>query len=75
MDQVTNSPEQPCRGWRAVFGVAMAVVGVLAAANPQNPLLRAINDAVPQVSDALPTLITACGALLAAFSKPPQLRS
>jgi hypothetical protein len=58
-----------------VFGVAMAVVGVLAAANPQNPLLRAINTAVPQVSDALPTLITAFGALLAAFSKPPQLRS
>jgi hypothetical protein len=74
MDRFVSQPE-PCRGWRAVFGVMVAVVGVLAAANPQNPLLRAINGAVPQVGDALPALITAFGALLAAFSNPPRLRS
>ena len=63
----------PWRGTRAVMGVVVAVAGALAAANPQNPVLQAVNSAVPQLADAVPTLITACGALIAAFSQPPQL--
>ena len=61
-------------GAHAVFGAVVAVVGVLAAANPQNALLRAIDDAVPRIAAAVPTLITACGAIIAAFSQPPRLR-
>jgi len=73
MEQHDYPGGPPCRGVRTVFGVVVAVVGVLTAANPQNALLRAINDAVPQVANAVPTLITAFGALLAAFSNPPRL--
>jgi hypothetical protein len=57
-----------------VVGAIVAVVGVLAAANPQSVLLRAINEAVPHVANAVPTVITACGAIIAAFSQPPRLR-
>ena len=63
----------PWRGWRAVFGVVVAVVGALAAAKPESQLLRALNAVVPQLGDALPTMLTACGALIAAFSHPPEL--
>ena len=61
-------------GVRALVGVAVAIVGVLAAVNPQSVWLRAINHAMPQLADTLPTLITACGAVLAAFSQPPTIR-
>ena len=73
METNASPAEQPVRGWRALLGAAIAVVGVLAAANPQNPVIQAVNVAVPQVADAVPTLVTACGALIAAFSHPPQL--
>jgi hypothetical protein len=65
---------RPKRGWRAAFGVGVAVVGALAAANPQSQVLVALNAVAPQLAEAVPTLITACGALIAAFSQPPQLR-
>jgi hypothetical protein len=61
------------RGVRALAGVAVAIVGVVAAANPNSAVLRALNQAMPQLADAIPTLITACGAVLAAFSQPPKL--
>ena len=61
-------------GARALIGVAVAIVGVLAAVNPDNVLLRAVTQAMPQLADAIPTLITACGSVLAAFSQPPKLR-
>jgi len=61
-------------GARALIGVAVAIVGVLAAVNPDSVLLRALNQAMPQLADAVPTLITTCGALVAAFSQPPKLR-
>ena len=61
------------RGWRAVIGVVVAVVGVLAATNPESSWLRALSYAMPQLADAVPTVVTACGALIAAFSQPPQL--
>jgi hypothetical protein len=61
-------------GARALVGVALAIVGVLTAVNPNSVVLRAVNQAMPQLADALPTLITACGAVLAAFSQPPRLQ-
>lgn len=63
----------PRSGVRAVLGAAMAVVGALAAANPQNVLLKVINDTVPQLATAVPAVITAIGATVAAFSHPPRL--
>ena len=61
-------------GARALVGVAVAIVGVLTAVNPNSVLLRAVNQAMPQLADTIPTLITACGAVLAAFSQPPRLQ-
>jgi hypothetical protein len=61
-------------GARALVGVTVAIVGVLTAVNPNSVLLRAVNHAMPQLADAIPTLITACGAVLAAFSQPPRLQ-
>jgi hypothetical protein len=36
-------------------------------------VLRALNQAMPQLADAVLTLITACGAVLATFLQPPKL--
>lgn len=58
-------------GTRAVVGVVIAVVGALAAAHPDSVLLQALTDAVPRLASAIPTVITACGAIIAAFSSPP----
>lgn len=67
-------PQLPVRstGTQAVVGVVIAVVGALAAANPRNTVLRALNDAAPQIAMTVPTVITACGAIIAAFSRPPR---
>ena len=73
--QQSDRPAAPrSSGAQAVFGAMVAVVGVFAAANPQSVLLKAISEAVPQLATAVPTVITACGAILAAFSQPPRLR-
>jgi hypothetical protein len=61
------------RGVRALVGVAVAIVGVLAAAKPESAVLKALSQTMPQVADAVPALITTCGAVLAAFSPPPKL--
>ena len=61
-------------GRNAVVGAVIAVIGVLAAANPGSVLLQALKDAAPQLASAVPTVITACGAIIAAFSPPPRLR-
>ena len=61
------------RGGRALFGAAMAIVGALASVHPANALLVALNAVVPQLAATLPPVITACGALLAALSEPPEL--
>lgn len=73
--QFIQDPTQPVKpnGSQAVVGAVLAVVGVLAAANPTNLLLRAISEAAPTLANAIPTLITSCGALIAAFSAPPTL--
>ena len=61
-------------GARALAGAAIAIVGVLAAVYPQSVFLRALHQAMPQIADAIPTLITACGAIVAALSEPPRGR-
>jgi hypothetical protein len=68
-----STTEHVAIGARALVGVAIAIVGVLAAANPDSAVLRALYVAMPQLADAVPTLITVCGALFAAFSQPPKL--
>ena len=60
-------------GRRAIAGAVIAVLGVLAAANPGSAVLRALHEAAPVLADTLPTVITACGAVLAALSQPPRL--
>ena len=67
-----RSAERP-QGTQAVVGAVIAVVGVLSAANPGSVLLKALNDAAPQLASAVPTVITACGAIIAAFSHPPRI--
>ena len=73
MQMQLKTDGQKSNGANALFGAVVAVVGVVAAANPQNALLKAIDEAVPRLATAVPTLITACGAILAAFSQPPRL--
>ncbi|MBA3891014.1 MAG: hypothetical protein H0X64_10830 [Gemmatimonadaceae bacterium] len=60
-------------GTQAVVGALLAIVGVLAAANPGNLVLVAISEAAPHLAHAVPTVITACGAIIAAFSAPPKM--
>jgi hypothetical protein len=45
----------------------------LAAVKPTSAILQAINNALPQLADAIPAVITACGAVMAALSHPPRL--
>ena len=75
MAQGVQPPAVPPRpnGTQAVVGAVLAVVGVVAAANPQNLILQAISNAAPQLAQGVPTVITACGAIIAAFSAPPRL--
>lgn len=74
MQQVQNGvgPARP-KGVQALVGAAIAIIGVLAAANPTSELLKALGEAVPQLAASLPTVITACGAIVAALSQPPDL--
>ena len=74
MQQVRRRVGQPVSGAQAVAAAVVAVVGVVAATNPQNVLLKAITEAVSHIANAVPTVITACGAVVAAFSQPPRLR-
>lgn len=69
MDETREKP----KGLRALLGAAVAIIGVLATAHPNSVLLKALSEAVPQLASALPTVITACGAIVAALSDPPEL--
>ena len=69
--QVEQRPRP--RGVQALAGAALAIIGVLAAANPTSALLKVLSEAVPQLAATLPTVITACGAIVAALSQPPDL--
>lgn len=75
MQEVSNGVPAPARpkGLQAMFGAAIAIIGVLAAANPTSAILKALGEAVPQLAATLPTVITACGAIVAALSQPPEL--
>ncbi|MCC7001287.1 MAG: hypothetical protein IT357_03950 [Gemmatimonadaceae bacterium] len=61
------------RGVQALLGAAIAMVGALATVHPANALLVALSEAVPKLAATLPPVITACGALLAAMSDPPDM--
>lgn len=61
------------RGTRALLGAAIAMVGALATVHPTNALLVALSEVVPRLAATLPPVITACGALLAALSEPPEM--
>jgi hypothetical protein len=61
------------KGVQALVGVAITMIGVLAAAYPTSAVLKAISDAAPQLASALPVMISACGSIVAALSDPPDL--
>ena len=61
------------KGAQALLGAASAMVGALATVHPTNALLVALSEAVPKLAETLPPVITACGALLAAMSEPPDM--
>ena len=71
-DRTAVSARKP-KGARALLGAAIAIVGALATVHPANALLVALSEVVPQLAAALPPVITACGALLAALSDPPKM--
>jgi len=66
------TPRGP-KGLQAMIGAVVAIIGVLATAHPTSALLKALSEAVPQLAAALPMVITACGAIVAALSDPPEL--
>ena len=72
-NQEGGAAKAPPKGTQAIVGAVVAIVGVLATAHPTSALLKALSEAVPQLAAALPLVITACGAILAALSEPPQL--
>ncbi len=73
MQQQAKEGSAPRSGAQAVAGAVIAVLGALAAVRPDNPLLKVLSDAVPQVAATLPAVITACGAVIAALSDPPKV--
>ncbi len=75
MESYKEGPQAGARpkGLQALVGAAVAIIGVLAAANPTSSILKALGEAVPQLAASLPTVITACGAIVAALSSPPEL--
>ena len=70
-DRFSSSPRS--NGTQAIAGAVIAIVGVLAAAHPGSALLRALTEAAPQLATAIPTVISACGAIIAALSDPPKI--
>ena len=70
--QSTVTARSP-KGTRAIIGAVVAIMGVLATAHPTSAVLKALSEAVPQLAAVLPMVITACGAIVAALSEPPEL--
>jgi hypothetical protein len=66
--------EHVARGTRAFLGIVIAILGVMAAGNPDSPVLKALHQAMPLIAGEIPTMITTFGAVLAALSQPPKLR-
>ena len=69
----TGTMDGKPKGARALLGAAIAMVGALATVHPANALLVALSEVVPRLAETLPPVITACGALLAAMSDPPEI--
>jgi len=67
----SKPPQQD--GRQAIAGAVIAILGVVAAANPRSVVLKALSDSAPQLATAIPTIISACGAIIAALSPPPRL--
>ena len=77
MQEATSRTAEPVgdpTGRRALLGAAIAMVGALATVHPTSALLVTLSEVVPQLAAALPPVITACGALLAALSEPPKMK-
>jgi hypothetical protein len=68
----TSNLQRP-RGLQAIFAAATAITGLILALNPQSAVAQALSRALPQLGDALPAVITACGTIVAALSHPPRL--
>ena len=72
-NQESVVPSSRPKGTQAILGAAIAIIGVLATAHPTSALLKALNEAVPGLAAVVPTVVTACGAIVAALSEPPEL--
>ena len=72
-NQEIGVPGRRPKGTQAIVGAAVAIIGVLATAHPTSAILKALSEAVPQLAAALPMVITACGAIVAALSDPLEL--
>jgi hypothetical protein len=56
-----------------LLGAAIAMVGALVTVRPTKTLLVALHQVLRQLAMALPPVVTACAALLAALSEPPRM--
>ena len=80
IDQQTPTPDgqipqsQPRRGVQAIIGAATGIAGLVLALHPENAVAQALSRALPQLGDALPVVIGACGTIVAALSHPPQIK-
>jgi len=72
-NQEGGAAKAPPKGRQAIIGAVVAIIGALATAHPTSVLLKALSESVPQLAAALPMVITACGAIVAALSEPPEL--
>ena len=60
-------------GLQSILAAGAAITGVVAAANPNNAIVRALSNAIPVFGGTLPSLVAAIGSIVAAFSRPPRL--
>jgi len=58
-------------GRQAIVGAVIAIVGVLAAANPTSVVLRALNDAAAMASELCYAIAPTESTVLARFKSPP----
>ena len=68
----TSDSTRP-RGLQAIFAAATALTGLVLAVHPTSAVAQALGRAIPQLGDAVPVVITACGTVVAALSHPPRL--
>ena len=75
VDQTPNlTPETSSKsGLQAIFAAATALTGLVLAVHPTSAVALALGRAIPELGDAVPVVITACGTIVAALSHPPRL--